>query len=191
MKKLFFLSLVMAMSVKVIAESIDNIPERGEVGSLVKIEMYGDYQCPFTQRANTTINELLKDIRNDFSFSMRHFPLDFHEHARYAHKTSICAQEQGKFWDMHDALFKIKYGSFKPKTIDGLVEKLDLNLKEFKKCMISKDAEAILNRDLTEAKKLGIMGTPYFIITGPKGKKILNGAYPLDDFKKAIVEVRD
>lgn len=55
MKKIFFLSLVMAMSVKVIAESEGNIPERGEVGSLVKIEMYGDYQCPFTQRANATI----------------------------------------------------------------------------------------------------------------------------------------
>lgn len=191
MKKMFFLSLVLAMSVRVVAESSDNIPERGELGSLVKIEMYGDYQCPFTQRANKTINELAKDIRNDFSFSMRHFPLEFHEHARYAHKASICSQIQGNFWDMHDRLFEIKYENFKPKTIDGLAEKLDLNLKEFKKCMTSKEAEAILNRDLAEAKKLGIMGTPYFIITGPKGKKILNGAYPADDFKKAIAEVRD
>ncbi|QDK42476.1 hypothetical protein DOM21_13670 [Bacteriovorax stolpii] len=191
MKKTFFLSLLMALSLKVVAESIDTIPERGELGSQVKVVMYGDYQCPFSARGNKTINEMSADIRNDFSFSMRHFPLEFHEHARYAHKGSICAKEQGKFWEMHDALFNIKYGSFNPKTIDGLVTKLDLNLPAFKKCMTSKEAEAILNRDMEEAKKLKISATPTFVIIGPKGQKILAGAYPAEEFKKAMKEVLD
>lgn len=191
MKKLFFVSFLMALSVKVIADPIDKIPERGELGSQVKIVMYGDYQCPFTARANQTIKDLASDIKNDFSFSMRHLPLDFHEHARYAHKSAICALEQGQFWEMHDALFKIQYGHFNPKTIDRLTEKLGLNIPEFKKCMISKEAEAILNRDMAEAKKLKVESTPRFFIIGPKGQRELAGAYPAEEFQKAMKEVMD
>lgn len=189
--KTFVLAFLMALSLKALAESIETIPERGELKSLVKIEMYGDYQCPFTRRGNKTMDEMLGDIRNDFSLTFRHHPLEFHEQARYAHKSAICAKEQGKFWEAHDEIFKLTGSDFTTINIDKIVGKIGLSKKQFMSCMNSKEVDAVIERDLKEANKLKINGTPSFVITGPKGTKILHGAYPAEDIKQAISEVLD
>lgn len=189
--KTFFLALLMALSLKALAESIETVPERGELKSEVKIEMYGDYQCPYTQRGNASMDKMLGDIRNDFSLSFRHHPLDYHEQARYAHKSAICAKEQGRFWEMHDELFKLSGAAFTTLNIDKITRNLGLSNKQFATCMNSKEAENIIARDLKEANRLKIDSTPTFIITGPKGSKVLKGAYPIEDIKKAIREVLD
>ncbi len=172
------------------ANDINVRPVRGEEKAEVKIEMYGDFQCPFTRRGHALIKELLSDITVDFSLTFHHFPLEFHEHAFLAHKYAICAIPSGKFWEMHDALFELTADKFNPKNIESAAKKIGLLSPQFSQCLISKEVSEVIDNDLKQAKKLKITGAPTFIIQGPKGAKVVPGAYPIAELKKYIQDVQ-
>ena len=113
---------------------LSNAPTRGELNSNVNITMFGDYQCPFTQRGDATINLLMKEDK-DFSFSMKQYPLSFHPMARYAAKAALCAGDSGKYWEMHDLLFKSPQSKMTEASINNLAMNLDLPKEIFAECM--------------------------------------------------------
>lgn len=191
MLKAVFLSFLILTSLNSYADTtIESIPTKGNLSSVVNVTMFGDYQCPYTQEGNATINQLLSEGPNNFAFSFRHFPLSFHEHARYASKSAICSSEQGKFWKMNDLIFSLDYDDFNPANIKKFVKKLGLDEVAFEKCMVSDVADKIIERDIKEGQSLKITGTPTFIITGPKGTSVLIGAYPKEDILKSIFEAQ-
>jgi protein-disulfide isomerase len=111
----------------------------------------------------------------------RNFPLEFHENAPKAAEAAMCANEQGKFWEYHDSLFKNQQNL----GVDGLKEQaksVGLDGGKFDQCLTSgKFAEAV-KKDQAAGKDLGIKGTPAFFINGRE----LSGAVPFEDFKKVI-----
>ena len=110
------------------------------------------------------------------------YPLSFHAHAFDAAKAARCANDQGKFWEFHDALFA-NQGKLAPADLKSAAKTLGLNTKDFDACFDDKakyDAE--IKKDVAAGEKLGVDGTPAFFIDG----RPLVGAQPVTQFEQII-----
>ena len=79
-------------------------PEGPEDATVTIVE-FSDFQCPFCGKAEGTVDEVMKQYAGKVRLVFRHFPLSFHEHAPKAAEAAACAEDQGKFWEMHEKLF--------------------------------------------------------------------------------------
>jgi protein-disulfide isomerase len=94
-------------------------------------------------------------------------------------KSAFCAGEQGKFWPYHDRIFS----DDKP-TTESVAAELGLVGPTFQSCLTSQAAHDAVRKDAQEAKRLGIEGTPAFLVNG----RLVNGFLSYDDFKSLIQE---
>jgi protein-disulfide isomerase len=119
------------------------------------------------------------------------FPLEsIHKLAFKAAEVANCAGEQGKYWEMHDRLYQ-NQNAFEPWTPHA--EAIGLDIPKFEECLNSGRQAAEIRRDMAEAQKAGVTGTPAFYLayTDPKSSKVtteirLTGAQPFAAFKTAI-----
>ncbi|MEK7125324.1 MAG: DsbA family protein, partial [Patescibacteria group bacterium] len=82
-------------------------PIKGDPKSSIVLEEFSDFQCPACGAAQPTVSQILKTYGDKIAFSYRHFPLlSIHANAFSAALASECANDQGKFWEYHDLLFK-------------------------------------------------------------------------------------
>ena len=154
---------------------------RGNPKAPVMIVEFSDYQCPYCNRVEATLKEVLAKYGNNVSLAYRDFPLTaIHSQAEIAAEASRCALEQGRFWEYHDQLFAA------PKLDkDALVEyarNLKLDHKQFGSCLTSGKYKAAIEKDSEEGKKAGVQGTPGFFVNGVA----LYGAEPPDAFARLI-----
>jgi protein-disulfide isomerase len=156
-------------------------PVHGPANAKITIIEFSDFQCPFCKRGYKTMEEVQKMYPNDVQVVFKHFPLAFHPEAAPAAKATWAAQQQGKFWEFHNALFenqdKLGADFYKKTAAD-----LKLDVAKFEKDMKSPEAEAQLKADMDIAQKNGIQGTPGFFVNGVAVK----GAYPASHFKTII-----
>jgi protein-disulfide isomerase len=78
---------------------------KGSLSAKVKVVIFSDFECPYCVRAVPTEKALAEKYGSRISFEFRHNPLPFHANAQKAAEAAECAGEQGKFWEMHDAIF--------------------------------------------------------------------------------------
>jgi len=90
---------------------------------------------------------------------------------------------QGKFWEMHDAIFE-NQRDLEPATFERYAKEIGLDVDKFKKDLDSKPLKDRIDGDLSQARKLGVSGTPAFFING----RYLSGAQPVSSFKRLIDE---
>ncbi len=81
---------------------------RGNKNAKIKLVEFSDFECPFCTRAYPIVQAILDKYGDKISLEYRHNPLNFHPNAQKAAEASECAGEQGKFWEMHDAIFKVQ-----------------------------------------------------------------------------------
>lgn len=91
-----------------------------------------------------------------------------HNMAEAAALAAIAAQNQGKFWQMHDALFATP--KLNKETIDQAAESIELDMEKFKKDMNSPETKQKLARDLASARQADVSGTPTLFINGRRVK---------------------
>ncbi|OGK14260.1 hypothetical protein A2861_01820 [Candidatus Roizmanbacteria bacterium RIFCSPHIGHO2_01_FULL_38_15] len=92
-----------------VAVDVGNSPVRGKADAKVTIVEFSDFECPFCIRAFPTVKQIQKEYPNDVKIVYKHFPLtSIHPHAQAAAEASMCAAEQGKFWEYHDKLFTLE-----------------------------------------------------------------------------------
>ena len=113
----------------------------------------------------------------------RQFPLPMHPHAPKAAEAALCAQDQGKFWEMHDQLFANQRALDEDKLPD-YAKAVGLDEAKFKECLSSGQKQAIIKADTEAGEAAGVSGTPAFFING----RFLNGAVPKAEFEKIIDE---
>jgi protein-disulfide isomerase len=156
-------------------------PAKGPAKAKVTIIEFSDFQCPYCRRGYETMEEVQKMYPNDVKVVFKHFPLEFHNEAEPSARASWAAQQQGKFWEYHEALFKNqdKLGS---EYYNSLAAELKLDVDKFKKDMASEAAAKQVKEDAEVGKKNGIQGTPGFFVNGVAVK----GAYPASHFKTII-----
>lgn len=161
----------------------DGFPAKGPADAPVTIVEFSDFECPYCARVNPALDDVVEKYGDDVRLVFRQFPLmNIHPNAQKAAEASLCANEQGKFWEMHDAMFK-EQRSLGVEQLKEKAARLDLDASAFNECLdSSRFAEAVM-ADLRAGTELGVSGTPAFFING----RFMSGAQPFDALA-AIVE---
>ena len=159
-------------------------PEKGGGAKApVTIIEFSDYQCPFCQRAEDVVDQVMHAYGNKVRLVFRDFPLPIHPQARPAAEAASCANAQGKFWEYHAKLFA-NQSALGEEQLKEYAKDVGLDPAKFEDCLTQKPFSAAIDKDLSEAAKLGINGTPAFFING----RLLSGAQPFEKFKEVIDE---
>jgi protein-disulfide isomerase len=150
---------------------------RGRADAPVALVEFGDFQCPPCANLSDPINKLERDYPSRLRIIFRHCPLANHQHARQAALASEAAGLQGRFWEMHDLLYREQSVWSKAADPQGLFNSyagmLGLNIDRFKKDMENEQAKARVKSDEQQADALGVAITPTIFINNRK----LPGAY--------------
>lgn len=151
--------------------TIGNSAQEGPKDAAVVITEWSDFQCPFCSQAADLVHQILKAYPNDVTFVFKNYPLPFHKEAMPAAKAAVAAGKQGKFFPMHDLLFKNQRALASDKYAVWAAE-IGLDVEKFKKDMESPEVAAQVTAEMTEAGKVGVRGTPSFFINGkqPAGR---------------------
>ena len=144
---------------------------KGNPNASVVIYEYSDFQCPACASAFPVVAEVAAEYGDDIAVVYRHYPLrQAHPHAQLAGQASEAAGMQGKFWEMHDELFKSQRSwSTQSNPSDffiELAEKLDLDTTQFETDMNSSAARDKVNADYSSGVASQVRGTPTFYING-------------------------
>lgn len=173
---------------------LDDDPVLGDADAEVTLVEFTDYQCPFCSRHyEQTYSQIKKDYidTGKVKLVVRDFPLSFHPNAQKAAEATECADDQNKFWQMHDKLFETQ-GTWSnlsdaPATFKQYAKDLGLNASTFDSCLDGGTHAQEVAADLAAGSASGIDGTPGFWILGPDDQKQkISGAYPYDTFKSAF-----
>jgi len=152
-------------------------PRRGTEGAPIVLVEYTDFQCPYCGRAQDTISALMTRYPGKVLHVFKNLPLDMHKEARGAAEAALCANDQGRFWEMHDWMFKNRSGLGQPALVSK-AEELGLDVEAFKQCLEGKVHSPDIDKDMQEAGSFGITGTPGFMVNG----RLMTGAQPLENF---------
>jgi protein-disulfide isomerase len=129
---------------------------------------YGDYECPYCGVAESAVQDLRRALPDTLRYVFRHFPLiESHPHALSAATTAEAAGLQGKFWQMHDLLFKHQ------RALDGgsllvYAAQIGLDIDRFGRDIESDVVLDRIRRDMEGGIRSDVEGTPSFFINGVK-----------------------
>ena len=169
--------------------SIDDDPMMGDRNAPLTLIEFSDYHCPFCRRFFT---QTFPRIKSDYidtgkvRYVFRDYPLDaIHPNARKAAETAHCAEEQGKYWEMHDAIFESN-DSGAP-DLKSLGRKVGLDIASLGKCVNSGKYAREIENDYQDGTLAGVTGTPgFFVGLTRKGSTIrgtlISGAQPFSHF---------
>jgi protein-disulfide isomerase len=161
---------------------VDGAPSLGPADAWVTVVEFGDFQCPYCAMAAFTVHEIASNWPDDVRVVFRHFPLTgIHEHAMSAAIAAECADEQGQFWKMYDALYADQ-SKLDDAGLLATATSLGLDVPTWQACIASDEARARVQSDLDLAGKLGVSGTPGFYVNGVS----VEGAQPYDVFSSLI-----
>ncbi len=156
-------------------------PSLGPKNAPILIEVFSDFMCPFSARFSKTTSQIHQNYPDKARIEFRHFPLPFHQGSDQIAEASLCAQEQGKFWSYHDALF----AGAGPKTKEELISlatSLGLDKERFGSCVESRKYKTLVLKDVEEGRKRGANGTPSYFVNG----RTRSGAVPYEQAKLLI-----
>jgi protein-disulfide isomerase len=163
---------------------IGDSPVMGASDRQIVMLAFSDFQCPFCATANKSLKEFMAKHKDKVTLVYKHFPLtQIHPEALPAARAAWAANKQGKFWEYHDALFanQAKLGeAFYTETATSL----KLDLKKFD--ADRKLADNFIVEDFKLGRKVGVDGTPTFIMNG----EVVTGAASLADLEKALAKVK-
>jgi len=140
-------------------------------GTLTIVE-YSDYACPFCARAHEEMRSLLAE-HPEVTLVRRHFPLDpscnpavkraIHPSACSLARAGICAEEQGRFPEMDDALFR---NQREGAPLEDLAARVGLEGERFRACLAAPSTAARLAADVSEGIRAGVRATPSYVVAG-------------------------
>ncbi len=173
---------------KILKELPKTAPVLGNSNAKLTIVEFADFQCPFCGRFQSQVFPTIKSkyidtgkvkfIYLDFAF-LGQESLDTAEAAK-------CAQEQGKFWEYHDEIYKNQkgenQGAFNPVVLKKFATNIGLNITQFSECIADTRYDKAIAEEEALGKKYGINGTPGFLI----GKQKINGAGNVENFQQVI-----
>ncbi len=143
---------------------VDHI--RGPVDAPLTLLEYGDFECPFCAKATGVTAELRARFGDELRYVFRHLPLsEVHAHAELAARAALAADQQGKFWQMHDILFA-RQDELELEDLLGYAGELDLDIEKFARALDDPAVEDRIRADLASAEASGARGTPTFFIAG-------------------------
>ncbi len=157
-------------------------PSLGSPDAKVTIVQFADFGCPFSREVSYIVRAIAKQFPNDVRFIYRDFPLvDLHPGADIAAQAGECAQDQGKFWELHDLLYR-HTTDFTPDVIMELASQVDIDTEELATCMTRGTHVEEVAHDQADAVAAGVVGTPTFFFNGQK----VEGSIPFSIFTELV-----
>lgn len=152
---------------------------QGKLDAPVQMIVYSDFECPVCLDYENSVKQVKESFGDKIVIAFRHYPLSYHANAQEAAQASECAGEQGKFWEMHDMLFKNNLDqALSREQFEQDAKDIGLDVQKFSQCLVEEKYKEKVYTDMIEGKTFGVSGTPSTFING----QYLPGAYPLEDF---------
>ena len=151
-------------------------------GNVTMVEFF-DYNCPWCKKDFPDVMALI-DEDKELKVVLKEFPI-LGPDSEYAAKAAIAAGKQGKYLQMHTALY-LHEGRVTPEIVDEIAAAQDLDMEQLKRDMEDPKTAEIITRNRDLAQLLAINGTPAFIIDD----KLIPGYLPKDELASTIKEVR-
>nr|WP_235939840.1 Na+/H+ antiporter NhaA [Occultella kanbiaonis] len=137
---------------------------RGPVDAPLTLVEYGDFECPFCGKATGVARELREHYGDDLRYVFRHLPLpDLHPHAELAAVAAEAAAHQGRFWEMHDLLFR-RQDELEVEDLVGYAADLGLDVEVFLRGVDKETLRRRVREDVASAEASGARGTPTFFV---------------------------
>ena len=183
----------------------ENDPVLGSVDAEISIIEFSDFQCIFCEKAYSgaiadfKVSSYFKDGKVNLIF--KQLPLDtacnselsnqLHPYACKSAEASLCADEQGKFWEYHDMMFE-NQAKLDVTSLKSYATTLELNENQFNNCLDTGKYTSEIKKEIARATSAGGRGTPFFIIVNTKtgNSTVISGAYPWSHFETAINSVQ-
>ena len=172
-------------------------PLLGDANAKITIVEFGDYQCTYCHLFHeNTKDALLQQYvsTGKVNFVFRDFPLNGPDSVLAA-EAAYCAGDQDKYWQYHDELYKNwggeKTGWVNQKSLDKFATTTGLDLDKFDKCISDKKYEQKVTDNYNFGQKIGIDGTPSFIIFGGKDITKIVGAQPISVFEQVLAKFQN
>lgn len=172
--------------------TVGHLPIKGDKNAKITIIEFSDFQCPFCKQfVDTTYAQIVKEYvdTGKAKIAFRHFPLtSIHPNAQKAAEASECANDQGKFWEFHDELFKNQptwsnqTADVAATTFTTYAGTVGIDTGAFASCVQSGKFAQAVNDDAADGQKAYVSGTPSFVING----NLIVGAVPYATFKQTL-----
>lgn len=157
-------------------------PSLGNPGARLTVVEFADFGCPYSAQESYVVRAVAKEFPNDVRVIYRDFPLvDLHPGADLAAQAGECAQDQNKFWEMHDVLFSHS-GDFTQDDLVADATEAGLNTRTFQACLQSGKYADEVAEDAAAGAAAGVVGTPTFFLNGQK----IDGAIPFTVFNQLV-----
>jgi protein-disulfide isomerase len=169
--------------------AVGNFPLQGNKNAKVTIIEFADFRCPFCEQFFTnTEPQIIKDYvdTGKVKYAFRNFAF-LGPASTVAANASECANDQGKFWDFYNYLYKNQPAEtdttmYNTDTLTQAAVSLGMNDSQFRSCLDNKTGDAKAAKDMADGQAAGVSGTPTFFINGIS----LVGAQPYSAFKTII-----
>jgi protein-disulfide isomerase len=161
----------------------------GSDSALIEISEYADYQCPACQVFETIQFPAVREqliATGRVRWRYRDFPLETHPNARVAAHAAACAEEQGKYWELHSAIYDQQPEWADSRNAAGILSQLagtlGMDRGRFDTCMASAKYAGRIQASLDEGIRLGVGSTPTFLIAG----RLYPGALSSDSLRSLV-----
>lgn len=148
-----------------------------------------DFQCPYCKEWHDQTYKTFRDelvTTGKVRLAYVNFPLSSHQFAWPAAESAMCAAAQGRFWEMHDALFNTqeKWEALSSPAVffDSLARAQGVDIDRWQQCIQSGKMKPLIQADHDRAQTAGASATPSFMI----GDKLLTGAQPIEVIRRAV-----
>jgi protein-disulfide isomerase len=165
---------------------LEGRPVYGMSNAKVRIIAFSDFTCSFCRQAAITVNEALKDYGRDVCLIFKNFPLENKGVAMQAAIAflAVAQQDNAKGWEFYNNMFaeREKLMGEGEDFINKSAEALGIDMKRFARDIKSKKIVDMINEDIVDGQKLGVEGTPFFLVNN----LVVRGALSLELFRSAI-----
>jgi protein-disulfide isomerase len=176
---------------------ISGMPTNGRATAPITLIEISDYHCPYCRRhVQQTQPRIYSELVNTGKVRhvFVHYPIaQLHPDAYRSHEAASCANDQGKFWDLHTKLFETPLKTVEQLT--AIAQDAGLDATAFRSCLESGKHAREVQASVERISKLNVNGTPMFLLGRTSGDskvtvaRVVEGAQPYEEFKKAVDEV--
>lgn len=155
---------------------------QGSADAPVTLVEYGDYQCPYCGAAYPIVKKVQKQLGSNLRFVFRNFPIgSSHPNAPMAAEAAEAAGAQGKFWEMHDALYEHQ-NALEERQLEVYARRVDVDVPRFRTELERHTFQPRVQEDFMSGIRSGVNGTPTFYINGLRH----DGSYEPEVLRDAI-----
>ncbi|MCI0395623.1 MAG: Na+/H+ antiporter NhaA [Chloroflexi bacterium] len=154
---------------------------QGPAGAPITLVEYGDYQCPYCRQVYHTVRELQEVLGDRLQYVYRHLPIStVHPYAQLAAEAAEAAGAQGKFWEMHEALFE--HDELDEASLIQYAADIGLDADQFRRDLAEHRYAGKVEEDFRSGIRSGVNGTPTFFVNGER----YDGAWDLESLLETV-----